>query len=108
MNDAEPTPDVLRLFLGRPYRYSRGGLYAPLFFATCAQSDTPKVVCVGLDGTDEGRHFVCSLTDWELRFTLAEETALPAPSPRVLHRTTLAVERPSRRVAGAFSSGSGV
>ncbi len=105
MNNTEPTPDVLRLFLDRPYRYSRGGLYAPLFFATCAQSHTCKVVYVGLDGADESKHYLCSLSDWELRFTLAEETA---SKPRVLHRTTLAVERPSRRVAGAFSSGSGV
>ncbi len=105
MIDAEPTPDVLHLYLGQPYRYSRGGLYAPLFFATCAQSDTPKIVYVGLDGADKGNHYLCSLNDWELRFTLAKETA---PEPRVLHRATIVAERPPRRVAGAFSSGSGV
>ncbi len=107
MNNAEPTPDVLLLFLGNPYRYSRGGLYAPLFVATCAQSDTPKVVYVGLDGKDEGKHYLCSLTDWDLRFTLAEE-APEAPALPVLHRATIVTQSPPRRVAGAFSSGSGV
>ncbi len=105
MIDDKPTPDVLRLYLGHPYRYSRGGLYAPLFFAKCAQSHTLKVVYVGLDGADEGEHYLCSLSDWELRFTLVEKTV---PKPPVLHRATLVAQRPPRRVAGAFTSGLGV
>ncbi len=105
MIDAEPTPDVLRLYLGRPYRHSRGGLYAPLGFVRHARSATDMVLYVGLDGRERGRHYVCELSDWEARFTLAKETH---PEPRVLHRATIVAERPPRRVAGAFSSGSGV
>lgn len=95
------TPVVLRLHLGRPYRYSRGGLYAPLFFVTCAQSDTEKVCYVGLDGPDRGRRFVCSEIDWLLRFTLVELVE-PPESPRG------ADPRPPGRVAGKYSAGSGV
>jgi hypothetical protein len=98
-----PRPEVFRIYPGQPYRYHRldsggntvwGTHYAPLFFAECAQSRTDKVVYVGLDGADRGKHFLCSLTDWELRFTRVRPKEVPAGS--------------SEKIAGAFLAGSGV
>lgn len=108
MSDAEPTPDVLRLYLGRPYRYHgrdrqgnrvERGLYAPLFFVHHGRTCTDMVCYVGLDGADRGKHYVCELNDWEQRFTLVEGVA---PEPALVGR------RPVPRVAGAYSTGSGV
>jgi hypothetical protein len=93
---------VLRLHLGCAYRYRHGGHYAPLFIAYHGRSASEFVAYVGLDGKDEGKHFVCELGDFDLRFTLVEETAPDAPAAEPVP------ERLPRKVAGMFTHGSGV
>lgn len=86
-------PVAVSLCFGRAYRYRRGRHYAPLFVVSHGRTATEFVCYVGLDGKDKGKHFVCELGDWDLRFTLVAETV---------------AQRLPRKVAGAFTSGSGV
>lgn len=101
---------VLRLHLGSPYLYQRkddrGNVlwearYAPICTALHARVGQDVVVYVGLDGPDQGEHFVCGLDDWERRFVLVEDTVpdteVEEPAPRL-----------ATRVAGKYISGSGV
>jgi hypothetical protein len=85
--------DTLELTFGATYRFNRGGHYSPLFVAYHARQNQEVIAYVGLDGRDQGRHFVCTLGDWQIRFTLVSESAS---------------ERPPEKIAGLYSAGSGV
>lgn len=89
---------VVRLHLEKPYRFlATGNLYSPLFFCYDGRTDTDKVAYVGLTGRDKGRHFVCPIMDWHLRFQLIEDK-----EDKVEERKL------PPRMAGNHTAGSGV
>jgi hypothetical protein len=90
------TPDdagrvAVRVRFGEPYLYlpdlagvpgappHAGERYAPLRLARDCRTLQEQVVYEGLDGTDRGEGYTCSLSDWDLKFRpAAPEPAAPA------------------------------
>lgn len=68
--------ETLTVHLGAAYRYCCGHLYAPLALADMARTGQHVVVYEGLSGPDRGRLLVATLSDWQTRFVLVEQTGV--------------------------------
>lgn len=82
------TDDGLRIVIGAPYEYAHGGRYVVVCIAEHWRGGgmLQEMVVYRLEAEPHGRHYLCSLAEFDLKFTPVP--AAPPPGPVVVDYTS--------------------